>query len=187
MHAWEGREGRGWGPPGGPGFGGPKGGFGGPGGEWGARRRMRRGAVRRAVLWALSDGPAHGYEVMRRLEERTAGMWRPSPGSVYPTLQMLEDEGLVRSRADDGIRTYELTDEGKAAVTGPAWFGPHGPGDGAGAGPDPAKLRAFMEAVHDTRGAVRQVAQAGRDHQLDRATEIVQEARRALYQLLAEG
>ena len=75
---------------------------------------MRRGDIRRAVLSALEDGPAHGYEVMRRLEERSGGIWRPSPGSVYPTLQMLEDEGLVRSRTQDGTRVYELTDAGRA-------------------------------------------------------------------------
>ena len=186
MHGWEGRQ---WGPrgPGGPA---------GPFGEWGGRRRMRRGAVRRAVLWALSDGPGHGYEVMRRLEERTAGMWRPSPGSVYPTLQMLEDEGLVRSRTDDGTRTYELTDEGRAAMAGPGWGGAPGgfggfggfggPGEPEG-GADPAQLRALREAVHDARAAVRQIAQTGRPHQLEKAVEIVQQARRSLYQLLAEG
>ncbi|MGH9086668.1 MAG: PadR family transcriptional regulator [Acidimicrobiales bacterium] len=140
---------------------------------------MRRGAVRRAVLWALTEGPAHGYEVMRRLEDRSGGMWRPSPGSVYPTLQMLEDEGLVRSRADGGTRTYELTDTGQAAASAPSW--------GAPPEAEVAQLRALHEAVREARGAVRQIAEAGRPHQLEQATEIVREARRALYRLLAEG
>lgn len=144
---------------------------------------MRRGAVRRSVLWALAEGPAHGYEVMRRLEERTAGMWRPSPGSVYPMLQMLEDEGLVRSSTDGGTRTYELTEAGQAAASTPSWGPPWGAPDGA----DADRLRALHEAVRDARGAVRQIAEAGRPDQLAKATEIVQEARRELYRLLAEG
>lgn len=150
------------------------GGFGGPGG----RRRMRRGAIRLAVLWALADGPGHGYEVMRRMEERSGGAWRPSPGSVYPTLQMLEDEGLVRSREEDGTRVYELTDTGRAEGATPSWGPP---------GTDPAQLRALHEAVVDTRAAVRQIVTAGRPHQVEKATDVLQEARRSLYQLLAEG
>src|ERR1700686_26525 len=81
----------------------------GPGGSWGGGRgRMRRGDIRRAILSSLREEPGHGYEVMRRLENRSGGIWRPSPGSVYPTLQMLEDEGLVRSESRDGTRVYEL-------------------------------------------------------------------------------
>ena len=70
--------------------------------------------IRTAILVSLRDEPAHGYEVMRRLEEMSGGLWRPSPGSVYPHLQMLEDEGLVRSSEVDGSRTYTLTDAGRA-------------------------------------------------------------------------
>ena len=90
-------------------------------GEWGGwrggGRRMRRGDIRTALLTALEDGPAHGYEVINRLEEKSGGMWRPSPGSVYPTLQLFEDEGLVRSEERDGKRVYELTDAGRAQAT----------------------------------------------------------------------
>ena len=88
--------------------------WGGGRGGWGGGRRMRRGAIRTAILLALREEPAHGYEVMRRLEEMSGGLWRPSPGSVYPHLQMLEDEGLVRSSDVDRSRTYALTDEGRA-------------------------------------------------------------------------
>jgi DNA-binding PadR family transcriptional regulator len=75
---------------------------------------MRRGDIRTALLVALADGPGHGYEIIGRLEEKSGGVWRPSPGSVYPTLQMFEDEGLVRSEVRDGQRVYELTDAGRA-------------------------------------------------------------------------
>src|SRR6516162_980080 len=99
----------------GPGLRGPRGRWGEFGG-WGGRR-MRRGAIRGAILVALRDEPAHGYEVMRRLEEMSGGLWRPSPGSVYPQLQMLEDEGLLRSTEVNGSRTYTLTDAGQEEAT----------------------------------------------------------------------
>src|SRR6187549_3195421 len=83
-------------------------------GRWGGPPRMRRGEIRTVLLGALTDGPGHGYDVMQRLEEKTGGAWRPSPGSVYPTLQLLEDEGLVRSTERDGKRVYEITDAGRA-------------------------------------------------------------------------
>ena len=78
----------------------------GQGGPGGHRRggRMRRGEIRTALLGALADEPGHGYEVMQRLEERSGGTWRPSPGSVYPTLQQLQDEGLVTSTERDASR-----------------------------------------------------------------------------------
>ena len=75
---------------------------------------MRRGDIRTAVLAILAEEPGHGYDVIQRLEEKTAGAWRPSPGSVYPTLQLLEDEGLVRSVERDGKRVFEITDQGRA-------------------------------------------------------------------------
>src|SRR4029079_4973789 len=80
------------------------------------RGRMRRGDIRTAVLSVLAEAPGHGYDVMQTLEEKTGGAWRPSPGSVYPTLQLLEDEGLVRSVERDGKRIFEITDEGRAEV-----------------------------------------------------------------------
>ena len=78
------------------------------------RGRMRRGDIRTAVLAVLSEEPGHGYDVMQRLEDKTDGSWRPSPGSVYPMLQLLADEGLARSVERDGKRVYELTDAGRA-------------------------------------------------------------------------
>src|SRR5207237_10844300 len=79
---------------------------------WGAPR-MRRGQIRTARLAVLAEGPGHGYDVMQNLEDKTGGAWRPSPGSVYPTLQLLEDEGLVRSTERDGKRVFEITDDGR--------------------------------------------------------------------------
>src|SRR5882672_1400450 len=83
---------------------------------WEGRRRggrMRRGDIRTAVLAILAEEPGHGYDVIQRLEEKTAGAWRPSPGSVYPMLQLLEDEGLVRSSERESKRVYEITATGR--------------------------------------------------------------------------
>src|SRR4051812_36437975 len=88
--------------------------FGGP--PFGRGRRARRGDVRAAALVLLDEEPRNGYQLMREIEQRSDGAWRPSPGSVYPALQQLEDEGLVRAGQADGRRVYELTDEGRTHV-----------------------------------------------------------------------
>ena len=116
----------------GPGRGGfgfdPRGGFGfggGPRGRRGGGRRGKRGDVRAAILTLLSDRPMHGYEMIQEISERSGGLWRPSPGSVYPTLQLLVDEGLIVGTESEGSkRLFELTEEGRAAaekVETPPW------------------------------------------------------------------
>jgi DNA-binding PadR family transcriptional regulator len=144
------------------------------------RRRMRRGDIRTAVLLALEDQPRHGYEVIQALEEKTGGAWRPSAGSIYPTLQLLEDEGLARSSEREGKRVYELTEEGRAEARsrveqagGPPWSGSD----------DGHSLRGAVMQLH---AAARQVGGAGSAAQVERAVEIVTEARKQLYRLLAE-
>jgi DNA-binding PadR family transcriptional regulator len=148
---------------------------------WRGGRRARRGDIRVALLHALTDGPAHGYELIGRLEARTGGAWRPSAGSVYPTLQLLEDEGLVTGRDDGGKRVFELTDQGRQAASeaadrvGPgAWSGP---GSGAQAG--------MRQAMRGLVLAIRQVTVAGDDDQMAAATAVVTEARQRLYRILA--
>lgn len=149
------------------------------------RRRMRRGDIRSAILTALGDGPANGYEVMGRLEERSGGIWRPSPGSVYPTLQMLEDEGLVRSTTSEGSRTFELTEQGtQAAEAARTERSGREPWEQEGGGDD--RLRSLRSAIGQTHLAARQVANVGSPEQIDRSIEIIQRARRELYQILGE-
>ncbi len=159
-----------------------EGGFGEEGPPPFAARRMRRGDIRTAVLSALQEGPGHGYELMSRLSERTGGRWRPSPGSVYPMLQALQDEGLVTSEETDGKRVFSLTESGQTEATervasnGSPWE----------LGNDDAhhKLRtAVMQFV----GAAKQVGMSGAPETLEKAEGIVTEARRKLYQLLAES
>src|SRR6266567_1717042 len=118
-----GRRGHGRGPgfPGRPGFGGPPG-FPGLGAWLGDPRMMRgprakRGDVRAAALALLSEGPMNGYQIIQEISERSGGVWRPSPGSVYPALQQLEDEGLIRAEDGEGGRkAFHLTDAGRAYV-----------------------------------------------------------------------
>src|SRR3954454_9578216 len=80
------------------------------------RQRARRGMVRGAILHLLSERPMHGYELINELEQRTGGRWKPSPGSVYPTLSALEDEGLINAVEIDSKKRYELTDAGRSWV-----------------------------------------------------------------------
>jgi DNA-binding PadR family transcriptional regulator len=156
--------------------------FGGP--PWGGARRARRGDVRTALLSLLEDKPMHGYDLIRELEQRSGGMWRPSPGSVYPTLQMLEEEGLVSSEEQDGKRVFSLTDAGRTELEerrarggeAPWQFGPMSEGIG--------QLR---EAAFQLAAAAMQVARTGSDPQRKQAAEILAEARKKLYGILAEG
>ena len=88
----------------------------------------RRGDIRSAILALLAERPMHGYEIIGELTERTDGLWRPSPGSIYPTLQLLEDEGLVTAQADEagGKRRYALTEEGRGRRPTSPKAQPHG-------------------------------------------------------------
>lgn len=170
-----------------PGFGGPRGprGFGGPGPRHGGRRghRARRGDIRQAILLLLAEEPRNGYGLMQEVEERSGGVWRPSPGSVYPALAQLEDEGLVTASEGEGRKAFTLTEEGTAHVEanrermGTPWETV-----GKGGSNELSELRDASQALGM---AAMQVAQTGSDEQLKAAKEIVDEARRGLYRLLA--
>jgi DNA-binding PadR family transcriptional regulator len=174
------------------GFGGPSRGFGpfGPGpnrpfGRGGRGRRARRGDVRLAALLLLAEEPRNGYAIMQELEQRSGGMWRPSPGSVYPALSQLEDEGLIRSREGDGGRVFELTETGQAQVAerpqdAPAPWDTVGQDVGDG-------VRALMGQVRQLAVAASQVAQSGSPDQANQATEVLDQARRSIYRILADG
>jgi len=156
----------------GPGFGPP----------FGGRHKEGRGDIRAAILALLADEPMHGYQIIREIGDRSEGAWTPSPGSVYPTLQQLTDEGLVRSEERDGKRVYELTDEGRSQAeshTGAL------PWEEAAEGADD-DLVALRDLAFQVMSATRQVAQAGTSTQLQSAQEILRSARKSLYQLLAD-
>jgi DNA-binding PadR family transcriptional regulator len=145
---------------------------------------MRRGDIRTALLAALAEQPGHGYDVMQTLEDKTGGAWRPSPGSVYPTLQLLEDEGLAQSAERDGKRVYEVTEAGRAELARRIEAAGGTPWDLAGA--NAAEGNDLRGALAQLHLAVKQISIAADPSQVERATTIVRDARKKLYQLLAE-
>jgi DNA-binding PadR family transcriptional regulator len=146
-------------------------------------RRARRGDVRAAALLLLEEQPRNGYQLMQEIEDRSGGMWRPSPGSVYPALAQLEDEGLVRSDEGAGRRAFELTDEGRKYVEehrealGVPW-------EEAG-GEVPPGILELRSLMMQLGMASMQVAQAGDEAQTAEARKVLEDARRALYRILA--
>jgi DNA-binding PadR family transcriptional regulator len=153
-------------------------------GPWGPEgRRARRGDVRTAILALLAEQPMHGYQVIQELERRTDGAWRVSPGSVYPTLQMLEEEGLIASQEVEGKRVYSLTDTGRAQVESGKESG-RAPWEEVASGDE--TVHGLRDAALKLGAAAMQVAHAGSKGQVDRAVAILNEARRQLYAILAE-
>jgi DNA-binding PadR family transcriptional regulator len=159
--------------------GGPMG-FGGPPGR-GPRRR--RGDVRAALLALLADEPRNGYQLMQEIENRSEGVWRPSPGSVYPALQQLEDEGLIRSDESEGRKVFRLTDAGREAAEEASAAGP--PWEAASEAVDSDVWEMFGVA-RQVGMAIFQIAQAGSPAQLAEARDVLTNARRSLYGILVE-
>src|SRR5688500_6322904 len=160
------------GPRGFPGFGPPRG------------PRARRGDVRAALLVLLAEEPRNGYQLMQEIEERSGGVWRPSPGSVYPALQQLEDEGLVRVEQREGGKAYALTDEGRAHVEerrdqlGAPWDAVKGDmGEGAWE---------LIGPMRQIGMALFQLMHSGSEAQQAEAKQVLADTRRALYRILAE-
>src|SRR5688500_2254213 len=159
-------------------------GFGGGGGPFGGRGpRARRGDVRQALLTLLAEEPRNGYQLMQEIERRSEGVWRPSPGSVYPALQQLEDEGLVRSDETEGRKLFHLTDAGRQAAEEAATEG--APWDAASESVDADAWELFGVA-RQVGMAIIQIAQVGTAEQLASAREVLTNARRSLYGILAE-
>ncbi len=145
------------------------------------RHRARRGAVKGSVLRMLAERPMHGYELITEFEERTGGRWRPSPGSVYPMLAQLEDEGLVRSFDDDGRKRFELTDAGRAWLDEHEGDEPSMPWERSGVG-QRGDLRRLAGEIF---GQLRQVGRFGTPEQIERTKEILGRTRTELYDVLA--
>jgi DNA-binding PadR family transcriptional regulator len=178
--AGRGRRGRGspfGGPPFGPFF------FRGPGG-FPRGPRARRGDVRDAALILLAEEPRNGYQLMQEIEHRSGGVWRPSPGSVYPALSQLEDEGLVRVEERDGRRTYVLTDAGRTYVD-ERRDGLSAPWEEMSESVDDAVASVFKE-LRQVGMAAAQIAHIGSERQIAEARAALANVRRSLYALLAE-
>ena len=147
-------------------------------------RRIRRGDVRAAILLLVEEEPRNGYQIMQELESRSGGVWRPSPGSVYPALQLLADEGLLKSEARDGGNVFELTEAGKAHVEeNRERFG--SPWQQAGEGV-PESVRELGGLMAQVGIAVKQVMTAGNDAQVAAAAQLLTDTRRSLYRVLAD-
>jgi DNA-binding PadR family transcriptional regulator len=138
--------------------------------------------VRAALLALLAERPMHGYEMIQELDSRTGGIWRPSPGSVYPTLQLLEDEGLIVSEETDGRRRFTLTDAGRTEAAAAAENAPWA----EYADDTVSQAQDFRDAAFGIMNALRQVGFAGNDEQRRRALDVLNETRRKLYAILAE-
>lgn len=149
--------------------------------------RMGRGDVRAAVLALLAEKPMHGYQIIREIEERSGGSWKPSAGSVYPTLQLLADEGLLTAEESNGRKTYALTEAGRAeaAEAGPAPWESSGAGGTGGTGPGDA-FGPLPKAGIDLAQAAAQVRRKGTPEQVQQAVAVLEEARRRLYAILAQ-
>jgi DNA-binding PadR family transcriptional regulator len=137
-----------------------------------------------AILSLLTERPMHGYEMMQELAERTQGLWRPSPGSLYPALQLLEDQGLVRSETTEGRRQFTLTDAGRTELSESPRAA--APWESMVHEADQGDM-ALRAALHHVAVAVHQVAEAGTAEQKERADALLKELRRQMYLLLAES
>jgi len=166
---------------GGPGgFGGPFG----PGGGRGRGPRVRRGDVRAAALSLLAEGPRNGYQIIQEISERTDGVWRPSPGSVYPALQQLEDEELIQPETgESGRKAFALTDEGRSYTESHAdelaasW-------DAVTGSVDDGEVQ-LRQLIRQVMMATSQVSQAGSAAQVKQAGQVLTDTRRSLYRILA--
>jgi DNA-binding PadR family transcriptional regulator len=171
--------------PHGGGFGGPFGGFGPGRGPRGRGRKARRGDIRTAALLLLNEEPRNGYQIMQEVEERSDGVWRPSPGSVYPALQQLEDEGLIRSEELEGRKLFALTDEGRAYVKERGDDKP-APWDQM-SGDVSEQAHELGKLMREVANAFVQVMKTGSEAQIGEARKVLVTARRDLYRILADG
>ena len=163
-------------------FGGPP--FGGRGGR-GRGRKARRGDIRTAALLLIAEEPRNGYQIMQEVQERSGDLWSPSPGSVYPALAQLEDEGLIRSEESEGRKQFAITDTGREQIAARPQGAP-APWDTLADG--------VSSEVQELFGLMRQVGMAGiqlvqtaTEKQLDEAKQVLTETRRAIYKILADG
>nr|WP_233189155.1 PadR family transcriptional regulator [Subtercola sp. Z020] len=154
--------------------------------------RVGRGDVREAVLALLAEQPMHGYQIIREIEERSGGTWKPSAGSVYPTLQLLSDEGLISSEESNGRKTYSLTEAGRMSVEGTdptAPWAAEGSDEkpGSSSSNNKARFTSLPKAGVELAQAAAQVGRTGTPEQVQEAVSVLEDARRRLYSILAQN
>jgi DNA-binding PadR family transcriptional regulator len=166
------------------GFGGPRG-FGGPAGFRGRGGKARRGDIRTAALLLLAEEPRNGYAIMQEIEQRSDGVWRPSPGSVYPALAQLEDEGLIRSEQQDERKQFAITDAGREHLAKRPEDAP-APWDTLQGGVS-REVRELFGLLRQVAIAASQLAQTASESQLVEARKVLSDTRRAIYRILGDG
>jgi len=166
-------------------FGGPFGGFPGGLGPRGRGRKARRGDIRTAALLLLAEEPRNGYQIMQEVSERSGGVWRASPGSVYPALQQLEDEGLIGSQEIEGRKLFVLTDEGRALIAERDSEKPAPWEQMSGDVSD--RAHELGKLMREVAFAFAQVMRTGSEAQMGRAREVLAQTRGDLYRILADG
>nr|WP_192596608.1 PadR family transcriptional regulator [Nesterenkonia lutea] len=149
-----------------------------------AAPRASRGDVRTAVLTLLAERSMHGYQIINEIEQRSGGAWKPSPGSVYPTLQLLADEGLIQAEEEGGRKTYSLTPEGRAAAA--ATSTDQMPAQWQGGEPRGHSVRSLSKAGMELAQAAAQVGRSGTPEQIKQAEKELDQVRRRLYSILAQ-
>jgi DNA-binding PadR family transcriptional regulator len=171
----------------GPGGRGEFGGLGfGPGrGPRGRGRKARRGDIRTAALLLLAEEPRNGYQIMQEVQERSEDVWRPSPGSVYPALQQLEDEGLIRSQEDEGRKVFAITDAGSKLVAERPADSP-APWEEMSGDVSP-QIHELGKLMREVAFAFTQVMRTGSDSQIGAARKVLAGTRGDLYRILADG
>lgn len=156
------------------------------GDRWGSEPRTRRGDIKFILLGLLSERPQHGYELIKELEARRGGFRRPSPGSVYPTLQMLEEGGYLTSEEIDGKRIYTITDSGRQLLSDRHQQSDSRNADDCSTESKPSELIELRHTLTQLNDAVAQVARSGNLAQANRVGELLAQVKREIYKLLAE-
>jgi DNA-binding PadR family transcriptional regulator len=160
-------------------------GFGAGRGPRGRGRKAHRGDIRTAALLLLAEEPRNGYQIMQEVQERSEGVWSPSPGSVYPALAQLEDEGLIRTEEGEGRKLFAITDAGSELLKE---RGDDAPAPWAQMSDELSpQVHELAKLMREVAFAFSQVMRAGSEPQVAKAREVLSTARRDLYRILADG
>ena len=153
---------------------------------WGDEPRTRRGDIKFILLGLLSERPQHGYELIKELEARRGGFRRPSPGSVYPTLQMLEEGGYLTSEEVEGKRVYTITESGRQFLSDRKEQSHSRNAHDSFTQSKPSELIELRRTLTELNDAVAQVARSGNLEQTNRVRDLLVQVKREIYKLLAE-
>ena len=148
--------------------------------------RARRGMIEPAILEALLEQPMHGYEIMDKIEEKSHGMWRPSAGSIYPTLQMLEEKDLLTVKSDNGKKVYSLTDAGREEAEKAKEQKEHLRGFWADKREESQHMREVRTEVHDIMNVFKQLRRQRSPEKVDKLLALLRNFKHNLIELVEE-